>query len=298
MGKDDELREITRWASRAIYGCVVLQKDAAAEPPDIEEMIKTVASLAESYAEMMRRLPALETALVGVVPTSEVIEGLFAASDEVLSYHHAVMNQAFALLWQVYENYDDGPEPKGPDWFDLIRYPDQCEIDWQNVCQAIRKFPLITRPERFDTLIRQESAEARRRLPALPLAAKPKRSKRRIQRKVDPKQLTAKQAEAVQAYGDSNGNIPKAARRCGISPRAMRNRLEGAWVKIGKRPMMNAIKAKTKGLPMDRRSQEDVADVDDQLRDADHQIVDSDDPEVADHLRDQHEKQRRRYRRR
>ncbi|MCR9293902.1 MAG: hypothetical protein NXI32_14345 [bacterium] len=82
----------------------------------------------------------------------------------------------------------------------------------------------------------------------------PKRLKRR-RRQTDPKPLTPKQAEAVEAYAEFNGDIPKAAKRCGISPKAMRDRLTGAWKKIGERPVQNAMRAKTQRLPSDKRGQ-------------------------------------------
>jgi hypothetical protein len=85
-----------------------------------------------------------------------------------------------------------------------------------------------------------------------------KRKRRRPKTGSKSKPLTTKQAEAVQAYGELDGDIPKAARRCCISPKAMRNRLDGAWKKIGKRPMTNAIKAKMSRLPTDKRGQETV----------------------------------------
>ena len=89
------------------------------------------------------------------------------------------------------------------------------------------------------------------------MADKPQRPKRR-RRKADAKKLTPKQAEAVEAYAYFNGDIPKAAKRCGISPRAMRDRLEGAWTKIGERPIRNAMKAKARRLTTDKRGQEVV----------------------------------------
>ena len=67
--------------------------------------------------------------------------------------------------------------------------------------------------------------------------AKAVKRRKRPRRKADTKQLTAKQVEAVEAYADFNGDIPKAANRCGISPKAMRNRLKGAFKKIGKQPL-------------------------------------------------------------
>jgi hypothetical protein len=82
--------------------------------------------------------------------------------------------------------------------------------------------------------------------------------KRRHNRKGDPKRLTAKQSEALTAYAELNGDIPKAAKRCGISPKSLRDRLEGAWNKIGKRPVMDAAKVNTKRLPTDKRGQEIV----------------------------------------
>jgi hypothetical protein len=82
--------------------------------------------------------------------------------------------------------------------------------------------------------------------------------KRRHNRKGDPKRLTAKQSEALTAYAELNGDIPKAAKRCGISPKSLRDRLEGAWLKIGKRPVMNVAKVNTKRLPTDKRGQEIV----------------------------------------
>lgn len=84
-----------------------------------------------------------------------------------------------------------------------------------------------------------------------------RRPKRR-RRKADAKKVTPKQAEALKAYADLNGDIPKAAKRCGISPRAMRDRLEGAWTKIGERPIRNAMKSKAQRLTTDKRGQEVV----------------------------------------
>jgi hypothetical protein len=91
-------------------------------------------------------------------------------------------------------------------------------------------------------------------------AGKSKRAKRRRRsgRKRDPKRLTPKQAEAIQAYADHNGDIPEAAKRCSITPKSMRDRLEGAWKKIGKRSTTNAIKAKTTKLPTDKRGQANI----------------------------------------
>jgi hypothetical protein len=101
----------------------------------------------------------------------------------------------------------------------------------------------------------------RRLADLLDQCAKHKKSRstqRRRKASTTPKPLTARQAEAVEASGDFDGDIPKAARRCGISPKAMRNRLELAWKKIGQRPILNAMKAKTRRLPTDKRGQEVV----------------------------------------
>jgi hypothetical protein len=92
------------------------------------------------------------------------------------------------------------------------------------------------------------------------------RSRRRRRIDAAPKRLTTKQAEAVQAYADLNGDIPKAAKRCGISPKSMRNRLAGAWKKIPKQAATNTIKAKISRLLTDRRGQENLSSDDDRRR--------------------------------
>lgn len=130
------------------------------------------------------------------------------------------------------------------------------QVDCEIVPKYVRKMVRVSYAD-IDFLKEGVTREAID-LQKLRAAAKPKRSKRRRKVNAARKQLTPKQTQAVEAYADLDGDIPKAARRCGISPKAMRNRLEGAWKKIGKRPMMNAIKAKTKGLPTDKRGQEIV----------------------------------------
>ena len=93
------------------------------------------------------------------------------------------------------------------------------------------------------------------------LLAPPSKAKSRKRSRTLPKdrELTAKQVEAVQVFGECKGNKAAAARRLGIDRSSLAERLDRAWEKLGKR----ATKHATKAIPRDRRGQAHVSAEDD-----------------------------------
>lgn len=70
-----------------------------------------------------------------------------------------------------------------------------------------------------------------------------------------PKQLTAKQTEAVHLVGEHKGNVSAAARAMGRDPKTVRQHYEAGMKKLGK---AGVPLGKTKRLTHDRRGQPDV----------------------------------------
>ncbi len=87
--------------------------------------------------------------------------------------------------------------------------------------------------------------------------ASPRRSRRRQITRGRP--LTPKQVEAVQIYGECKGNLTKAAANIGIDRTSFRERLDGAYEKLGqKRPKRQGLRARR--LPQDRRGQVNITE--------------------------------------
>ena len=84
--------------------------------------------------------------------------------------------------------------------------------------------------------------------------------KRRRRSTLQPKQLTAKQTEAIKLHGDCQGNIAEVARRMGKDRKTAEQHVKTAFTKLGKSV---PTKAKTTALKTDRRGQADVAKSDD-----------------------------------
>jgi hypothetical protein len=94
-------------------------------------------------------------------------------------------------------------------------------------------------------------------------ALKPDKPKRRTPRPpTEPRELTKKQAEAVQVVGECKGSIADAARRLARDPKTVRQHYNAAMEKMGRK----VVKAATKPTPTDRRGQEKLADGDDRRR--------------------------------
>jgi hypothetical protein len=73
---------------------------------------------------------------------------------------------------------------------------------------------------------------------------------RRKHRQRKPRNLTAKQLEAMQVFGECECNYSEAARRLGLSLTAARDRIQAAYTKLGRQV---PAKAQTQALPADRR---------------------------------------------
>lgn len=73
--------------------------------------------------------------------------------------------------------------------------------------------------------------------------------------------LTAKQVEALTLYGTCKGNITEIGRRMGIASQTARQHVEYGFVKLGQ--SLPKTRAKTTGLPTDKRGQENVVEDDD-----------------------------------
>jgi DNA-binding NarL/FixJ family response regulator len=95
---------------------------------------------------------------------------------------------------------------------------------------------------------------------------KPPRKSRRRQRSTPgtPKSLTPRQTEVVQVVGECKGNIAGAARRLGRDRKTIDEAYRAAMEKLGKQVYQR--RDKTRLLTRDKRSQEDIADIDDSRR--------------------------------
>jgi predicted DNA-binding protein (UPF0251 family) len=85
-------------------------------------------------------------------------------------------------------------------------------------------------------------------------STKAKRRRRPGLRKTRP--LTPKQVEAVQAYGDCEGNVSAAAKRVGVARNTYLERLNAAYKKLGKAALK---KPATRALSEDNRQQVSIA---------------------------------------
>jgi hypothetical protein len=129
--------------------------------------------------------------------------------------------------------------------------------------------------ERLIDLVRAEKEMSRNDAMGLPITEalslmtpKPAAQKRRRRKArpaaASPKPLTAIQTQTIQVVSECEGNIAAAAHRLGKDRKTVEESYRTGMLRLGKEAYWN--RHKTRLLARDRRGTEDVADVDDHLR--------------------------------
>jgi len=91
-----------------------------------------------------------------------------------------------------------------------------------------------------------------------PPKPKPQPSRRRAPSK--PKPLTARQAEALQLFGECKGNYQETARRMGVVPKTVRQHVDAALKKLGQSATDYCCVTRTQKLPVGKRGEPLITD--------------------------------------